>query len=77
MIKEKFKFNDYEYTVKIIREKNEFVFTLQHDKEMPSYLFKYYALNRNSLSAILNNYLYSAHPYELNDRPHCTLYSVM
>lgn len=30
-------------------------------------LFKYYSLNKNSIDAFLNNYLYFSHPNQLND----------
>lgn len=30
-------------------------------------LFKYYALNENSIDALLNNYVYASHPNEIND----------
>jgi len=40
-------------------------------KELPPTLFKYYALNSNSLSAILEGYVYAPHPQQLNDPFDC------
>lgn len=38
----------------------------------PEILYKYYALNNNSVDAFTNHYLYASHPLELNDRFDCS-----
>lgn len=35
--------------------------------ETPSSVFKYYSNNKNSLDALVNQYLFCSHPYQLND----------
>lgn len=42
----------------------------------PEILYKYYALNNNSVEAFTNHYLYAAHPLKLNDRFDCSPYLV-
>ena len=37
------------------------------DKVLPSELYKYYAFNKNSADAFVNNYLFFSHPSNLND----------
>jgi hypothetical protein len=41
-------------------------------KQTPEKLFKYYSLNKYSLDAIKNSYLYLNNPYEFNDPFDCT-----
>lgn len=40
---------------------------IDHSKQLPAYLFKYYSFGRYSIEAFVNSYLYASHPYELND----------
>ncbi len=41
-------------------------------KEIPNSVFKYYYNNSNSKNAFLNQYLFSSHPYHLNDSMDCS-----
>jgi hypothetical protein len=40
---------------------------IEHEKETPEFLFKYFSLSKYNIEALLKNYLYASHPYELND----------
>lgn len=40
---------------------------IEHQKEKPKNIFKYYSLNKYSLDALRNGYFYASHPIELND----------
>ena len=40
---------------------------VEHGWKTPEYLFKYYSFGKYSIDALINNYLYASHPYELND----------
>lgn len=47
-------------------------FLLEHDKGvLPKYLFKYYSLNKYSVDALVNMYVYASHPAQLNDPFDC------
>lgn len=40
---------------------------VEHSKQTPEYLFKYYSFGKYSIDAFVNSYFYASHPYELND----------
>ncbi|MCH7400341.1 DUF2971 domain-containing protein [Belliella kenyensis] len=40
---------------------------IEHSKQTPQYLFKYYGFGKNNIEAFANSYLYASHPFELND----------
>jgi len=40
---------------------------IEHSKQYPSFLYKYYSFSEKSLNALKSSYLYASHPYQLND----------
>jgi len=54
-----FEHNNFKYTEQGIEYPNSIKF--------PRYLFKYYAINSNSLDSFVNEYLFFSHPNQLND----------
>ncbi|TAJ11952.1 hypothetical protein DMA11_14720 [Marinilabiliaceae bacterium JC017] len=40
--------------------------------EKPEYLYKYYPLSKNSISALVGTFLYASHPLQLNDKYDCS-----
>lgn len=61
---------DWEYILK----KNspmEFAIKQREEIETPSKLMKYYKVNKYSIDALINNYFYASHPFELNDPFDC------
>ncbi|WP_418499705.1 DUF2971 domain-containing protein [Flagellimonas sp.] len=40
---------------------------IEHGKESPTHLFKFYGMSKYSVDALKNGYLYASHPLELND----------
>lgn len=57
-----------EWTYKLVNQNH----TVDFPKELPKSVFKYYSVNENSISAILNQYLFCSHPYHLNDSMDCS-----
>ena len=68
-----YKFNDVTYTSKIDTAQQIVNFSVSNPKnpQKPESLFKYYALSKNSVDALTNHYLFSAHPMRLNDKYDC------
>lgn len=46
--------------------------SIAHTKQTPEYLFKFYSFGKYNIDALINNYLYASHPYELNDILDCS-----
>ncbi len=61
-----YKYGDWVY--KLVNQNH----TVDYPKEVPKSVFKYYSLNENSINAILNQYLFCSHPYNLNDSMDCS-----
>jgi hypothetical protein len=57
-------------------KRDEEKFQIFHDKEIPDYLTKYYTVSDHNIDAVTNNYLYAAHPLELNDPFDCYKYLI-
>lgn len=57
-----------EWTYKLVNQNH----TVEHPKQQPKSVFKYYSVSENSISAILNQYLFCSHPYNLNDSMDCS-----
>lgn len=68
MTKMEFEYNNRRYIA-------ENKFRIEYDKQMeyviPESFTKYYALSEFSIDALLKNYLYASHPFELNDPFDC------
>ena len=62
----------YEYT----KNPLSFKVTPPDKIEEPSILSKYYAINKHSIDALKNQYLYGAHPNQLNDPFDCFPYLI-
>lgn len=60
---EKYSFNDFTY----VKDYEQEGFSIEHNKEKPENIFKFYALNKFSVDALLKGYFYASHPIELND----------
>lgn len=65
--------NDWEYEVKTDNLTNKLILDIRPKQEIPipTKLVKYYDLNDNNVDALKNSYLYTSHPYELNDPFDC------
>jgi hypothetical protein len=59
------KIESYNKILKLSKNKKFVEVTLKEEK--PSRLYKYYALNKNSLSNLTDNKIHFSHPYTLND----------
>lgn len=46
-------------------------FRIENDIKVPNFLKKYFTISDNSVDAVIDNFLYAAHPYELNDPFDC------
>jgi len=70
----KHNFKDYNYVAEFDLQTQEFDFRISYpdSKERPPFLFKYYGLNDNNINAVTSNYLFSAHPDQLNDKYDCS-----
>lgn len=62
---DKYAYNGYKYSIDYDVEGHKNLIT--HNKEKPEYLYKFYSLSKNSLSALTEGYLFASHPIELND----------
>lgn len=62
---EKYSFNGFTYVKNYDPESQNAI--VQHDKEKPESLFKFYSLSKYSVDALIKGYLYASHPIELND----------
>ncbi|MDR0691688.1 MAG: DUF2971 domain-containing protein [Prevotellaceae bacterium] len=60
------------YKAKIDSSKDEITFFLEPKSSTPEYLYKYYRLDKNSIDAIVNGYLFASHPYNFNDEYDCS-----
>lgn len=64
-MEEKYEYNDFKYNVDYTHPEPNVEIT--HNKRSPSSLYKFYSINKFSIDALLNSYLYASHPFELND----------
>jgi hypothetical protein len=66
--------NKVNYSTKVDLENQTFKFTVDNSlkTEKPVSLYKYYPLNNYSIDAVINHYLFSPHPYYLNDKYDCS-----
>lgn len=69
-----FEYNERKYIV----ENNKYRIESDKQKEcsIPENFTKYYAISEYSIDALLKNYLYASHPYELNDPFDCFRYLI-
>ncbi len=67
------RYQDNEYSFTLFPDgKYEFDISRIKPTDKPKYLYKYYPLNRNSLSALNSLFLYASHPLQLNDKYDCS-----
>lgn len=66
---EEYLYNDFNYLIDY-NNTDEGV-KIEHNKEKPEYLYKYYSVTEYSVDALKKNYLYASHPLELNDVLDC------
>jgi hypothetical protein len=64
-MKETYSYNGFTYIKDY--NSNEEKIVIQHDKQKPEYLFKFYSLSNYNVESLIKGYLYTSHPYELND----------
>ena len=57
-----------EWTYELVNQNHNVDFP----KQIPKSVFKYYSVNENSISAVVNQYLFCSHPYHLNDSMDCS-----
>ena len=63
-----FEHNGYKYY-----SDKETLLGVKHDKNTPTYLYKYYSLSENSVNALTQLYVYASHPAQLNDPLDCNV----
>lgn len=61
-------YGNFEY---LYNEQNGFQIIPNNERERPQTFFKYFALNKNSVDALTNMYLYATHPNQFNDPYDC------
>lgn len=66
--------NKVKYSTKVDLENQTYIFTVNNPRKVakPEILYKYYPLNSYSMDAIVNHYLFSPHPFYLNDKYDCS-----
>jgi hypothetical protein len=72
---EPFIYNGVTYKTNIYPDENigvDFLIVNPKNPNKPDILYKYYEINKNSVDSFLNNYFYSSHPFELNDKYDCS-----
>lgn len=62
---EEYEFNNYKYVKDYNTSDDRAI--IEHNKDKPENIFKFYALTRFGVDALLNSYFYASHPIELND----------
>ena len=70
---EETKFVKYGWEYGYSKEKGGLYVTPKEEKARPKTLFKYYALNENSIDALSHGYLYASHPDQFNDPLDCSI----
>lgn len=60
---ETYAYNEVNYT----KDYESGLFTMEHNKTKPEDLFKFYALSKYSVDALIKGYFYASHPIDLND----------
>jgi hypothetical protein len=64
--------NNITYKAYIDSSKDEIIFSLEPSQPTPPFLYKYYGINKNSVEALLNGFLFAAHPFNFNDEYDCS-----
>ena len=67
----KIRFGDFEYVYNKHDGENPFKIEYPKTIKQPKHFFKYYALNKFSVDALTNLYVYATHPSQLNDPFDC------
>lgn len=67
---ENYEFNDFNYVKDYNSTDNKAV--IEHNKEKPENIYKFYAVSRFSVDALIKGYFYASHPIELNDSLDCS-----
>lgn len=60
---ERYSYNNFEY----VKNYTTGEFKILHNKQKPKNIFKFYAISKFSVDALINGYFYASHPIELND----------
>lgn len=60
---EKYSYNGFNY----IKNYSTGEYIIEHNKQKPDNIFKFYALSGYSVDALVKGYFYASHPIELND----------
>lgn len=67
---ETYEFNDFKYVKDYNSSDHKAI--IEHNKEKPKNIFKFYAISRFSIDALIKGYFYASHPIELNDTLDCS-----
>lgn len=67
---EKYEFNDFKYVKDYNSSDHKAI--IEHNKEKPENIYKFYAISKFSIDALINGYFYASHPIELNDSLDCS-----
>lgn len=67
---EEYEYNNFKY-VKDYNSSDDRAI-IEHGKEKPESIFKFYALNKFGVDALIKGYFYASHPVELNDTLDCS-----
>lgn len=62
---EEYEFNGFKYTKDYNSKDDNSI--IQHSKDKPKYVFKFYSLSKLNVDAVEKGYIYASHPLELND----------
>ena len=65
-------FNKFFYSVDYnLPERDIIQIRSQEHSEIPTHLYHYFKLDRNSIKALIEHYIYAGHPYDFNDPFDC------
>jgi len=71
--KDFYEYNDFQYEVEYKTNTEQDKIQINHKKEYPKKLFKYFSFSEYSIKALLDSYLYASNPLELNDSLDCSV----
>lgn len=65
--------NDWHYSFEVDLTTNKITFEIKPKQiiPIPAKIVKYYGLTNHSIDALINNYIYASHPFDLNDPFDC------
>lgn len=60
-INQEYQYKDFLYKIEDCKH------IVEHNQQVPKFVYKYYGVNNYTIDALVNNYLYTSHPFQFND----------